>query len=66
MSEVGEGFRDAKSFAGNYPWVRDRTELFRKRLRSNYTGKRAGEGREFKQNTRLVRSLDAGRTSCYR
>ena len=39
---------------------------FRKRLRSDEGAGRTREGREFKQNTGLVGSLDAGRRSGYR
>jgi len=66
MSEAGEGFRNAKSFAGHYPWALDRNVLFRKRLRSNKTAGRAGEGHEFEPNAGLVGSLDAGRPSGHR
>jgi hypothetical protein len=38
-------------------------DLFCKRLRPNQKDGRAGEAHEFKQNTGLVGSLDAGRSS---
>jgi hypothetical protein len=41
-------------------------ELFRKRLRSDEGVGRTREGHEFKQDTRLVGSLDAGRPAGYR
>jgi hypothetical protein len=41
-------------------------ECFRKRLRSDEGAGRTREGHEFKQNSRLVGSLDAGRRSGYR
>lgn len=64
--DAREGFLNAKSLAGCCSRALDRIGLLRKRLGSVQGAGRTGEGHEFKQNTGLVGSLDAGRPAGYR